>query len=108
MPKTEEQEHAIIAIVDNRFIHNSEPKTEVLGVVKFETTPAIVRRGYGLTLNLGNYESARIDVSIELPCYVEDIDRADEFACNWVGERIIAERESIRGTDKKSEEAPEF
>ena len=39
----------------------------------FATTPAIVQVKLGRTVNLGNYESARVDVSIELPCYREEV-----------------------------------
>jgi len=37
----------------------------------FETEPAIVRVNAGVTKNLGNYESLRVDVAISIPCYKE-------------------------------------
>lgn len=43
--------------------------------------PAHVTAKYGMTLNLGNYESARCDVSVTLPCFVEEID--DAFTEAW-------------------------
>lgn len=110
MAKTGGQEHAIIALIDNRFVKKGvdgkgESREEVVEVVQFKTTPAVVRRGMGLTLNLGNYESARLDVSIEVPCYLEDIENADAFARKWVEDRVVQEVESVRG---KSDDKPVF
>lgn len=96
----QEQERAIIALIDNRFVKGEDGSyEEVVEVVKFKTTPAVVKRGYGLTLNLGNYESARIDVSIEVPCYLEDADKADAWARKWVEDRVVQEVRSVRGED---------
>lgn len=44
----------------------------------FETEPAIVEGGMGMTINLGNYESLRIDVGVKMPCYKEEIAQAHE------------------------------
>lgn len=46
---------------------------ETIEVRPFVTDTARVRASRGVTLNLGNYESARIEVSIDLPCYKEEI-----------------------------------
>jgi len=92
-------EHATIAVVSNRFVREGD-SSEVVEVSKFETEPAKVTRGYGLTLNLGNYESARVDVSVTVPCYVEDIDKADKWAASWVQKRIEAEVSMIKHKDE--------
>lgn len=76
--------------------------SEVVEVSQFKTTPAIIHRGYGVTINQGNYESARVDVSVSLPCYVEDLEHADEYARQFVEKRIVEEIASVRG-DKKPE-----
>ena len=44
--------------------------------------------GGGRTLNLGNYESARVDVHITVPCEKNSLDAAYDFATTWVSERI--------------------
>lgn len=49
-------------------------KKKTLKVRRFKVEPAFVRVSSGTTKNLGNYESMRIDVSITLPCYAEEID----------------------------------
>jgi len=77
-------EEVAIAFIDGRFSHKGEDyktdaKEEVVFTHDFKGPVARVRRGYGLTMNLGNFESARFDVTLELPCYVEDIDAADSI-----------------------------
>jgi hypothetical protein len=71
-------------------------KDEEIAVRTFVSTPAMVEIGYGLTLNIGNYESARIDVRISLPCYPEEADGAFSFAKKWTEERIQTEVKAIR------------
>lgn len=73
-----------------------ENEEKELPVRRFETTPAHVRASYGLTVNLGNYESARCDVSVTLPCYTEEIEGA--FVEAWkIAKREIQEQvKSIR------------
>lgn len=53
-----------------------ESDRRVLEVRQFVTTPANVRVSVGQTINLGNYESHRLDVVVSLPCYREEIDTA--------------------------------
>jgi len=48
-------------------------RTEKLKVRKFLVEPAYVRVNAGMTKNMGNYESLRIDVSLTVPCYTEEI-----------------------------------
>ncbi len=52
-----------------------------LEVHTFEVEPAWVKASYGLTINLGNYESARCDAGVTLPSYVEEIE--DTFKEAW-------------------------
>jgi hypothetical protein len=73
-----------------------ETKDEEIAVRTFITNPAMVEIGYGLTLNIGNYESARIDVRISLPCYREETDDAFSFAKKWTEDRIQTEVKAIR------------
>lgn len=41
---------------------------------------ATVSSGYGLTLNMGNFESARLDAGITLPCYPDKQSIKETFA----------------------------
>lgn len=56
-----------------------------------EVPLAQVRAMAGLTLNMQNYESARVEVSVELPTYVEEVDSAIEHAYN-IATKVIAEK----------------
>lgn len=69
---------------------------ETLEVHEFVTEPARVGLEYGLTLNLGNYESARIAVSVSIPCYKEEMEGAYDAAARWVESKIAQEVQDIR------------
>lgn len=53
----------------------SRNRQERLKVRKFLSDPAYVRVNTGITKNMGNYESLRIDVSLSIPCYPEEVDQ---------------------------------
>lgn len=59
----------------------------------FSTAAARVRIGGSITKNLGNYNSARFEVSVEVPCYPEksEIDRAKKFASQLVDDYLTDE-----------------
>lgn len=69
---------------------------EFLKTRRFESAPAMVNVGFGLTLNLGNFESARIDVGIEIPCYPSEAEEAYNYAHDWVEKKINAEVARVR------------
>jgi len=70
--------------------------TEILAVRKFVTQPARVGVTFGLTVNLGNYESARVEVTLNTPCYAEEVDAAFEQAKEWVETRIKQEVAAVK------------
>lgn len=82
-------------IGSNRGQKTSSEAEDVIAIHKFETEPAKVSVDYALTVNLGNYESAKIGVSVTVPCYTEEIDQAYEFAQAWAEERLSKERDQI-------------
>lgn len=53
-------------------------KEQHIEVVAFEGPTAMVRFSGGSTINMGNYESVKIEVGIEMPCYPEEF--AEMFA----------------------------
>jgi hypothetical protein len=58
----------------------------------------------GLTLNLGSYQSARIDVSVRIPCSHGEIDQVYDFARAWVDKRLAKEQDIFQqanAPDKK-------
>lgn len=59
-------------------IDGSEVEDQETEIHKFTTDPAYVRVNAGVTKNMGSYESLRIDVSVSMPCYKEQVDRTYE------------------------------
>lgn len=92
----------VVAVVTRQYFEGKNPladaetKNELLEVRRFLTEPAKVSVSKGLTLNLGNYESARVEVSVVIPCYREELDAAYSFADKWVETRLGAEVSSVR------------
>jgi len=78
-------------------VGKGEPKTseEQLKTAVPET-PALVRVEYGMTINLGNFESARVTAGITMPCDPKDVDSIYEFCSHWVEERIDKEVKDIK------------
>lgn len=52
--------------------HEGKPSSFSIPVEKVPADPAYVSVGLGLTENLGNYESLRLDVRVTLPCGTSD------------------------------------
>lgn len=73
---------------------------EELEIVRFPpgTEPAFIRVNAGKTLNLGNYESLRIDVSVTLPCLPEDIEDTYERAAEFAFTKMLDEEAAWMGT----------
>ncbi len=91
-----------VAVIQRQYFEGKNPtsdldaKNEPVTVQCFVTEPAKVSVGMGLTLNLGNYESARIDVSLVVPCYREESNDAYNYARKWVEDRLAVEVKDIR------------
>lgn len=66
-------------------------------VHKFEVEPAYVRVNGGITKSTGNYESLRVDVSISVPCYVEDIQATYDRIADDVAFKLEDEVEKYMG-----------
>lgn len=63
----------------------SESKTLHPGV--FSNGMTITVEG-GRVLNLGNYETARVGVTLTVPCTKDTLEEAYDYATNWVSEKI--------------------
>lgn len=59
-----------------------------------------------MTLNLGNYESAKIGVFLSLPCPVDEIDATYDKASSWVSDRINAAVEEAKSGTPAAPVAP--
>lgn len=74
-------------------------KDRIIKIGVFKTEPAKVTVQKGLTINLGNYESARFTVGVELPCYVEEVKGLLVELNDLVEARVKQEVTDIRGAD---------
>lgn len=79
-----------------------ETDSDIIAVHQFVTAPAEVGATLGLTLSLGNYEFARIDVSCRVPCYKEEVSEAYDFAFNFAETRLQSEVAEFRRQQKKN------
>jgi 3-deoxy-D-arabino-heptulosonate 7-phosphate (DAHP) synthase len=90
------------AFVTRQFCSSGKPvgkpnqSEEILEVHQFAVEPASVKVEMGMTINLGNYESAKITVALIQPCYSEEKDAAYDYAKRWVEERTLKEAEEAR------------
>lgn len=67
-----------------------------------EDPPAHIRVGAGMTINLDNYESLRIDCAVTIPCNRERLQEAYEIASEFVAERISEEQVNWLGVADKT------
>jgi len=79
---------------------STEQNDSIMEVRRFLTEPAKVSFEAGLTLNIGNYESARVAVCVVLPCYTEEVDDAYQYAKDWVSDRLGKEVIEARNSKK--------
>ena len=88
--KTKDKEIAVRGriMVSRHYGGEEAMEFEDLEVQKFSVEPAFVQAKYGLTINLGNYESARIDAAVTLPTYVEEVEAAHNTAFELAENKI--------------------
>lgn len=63
---------------------------------EFVTEPTLLRVGFGVTENLGDFESLRVDISLTIPCYREELEDAAKFAEEWVSSRVMKDKEEFK------------
>lgn len=68
---------------------------EQIAVHRFVTTPMTIKVGVGLSINLGNFEFAKLSVEMTIPCYKEEAEEAYAFAQSWVEQKVTTERDLI-------------
>ena len=59
-----------------------------LEIRPFATTPAQVTVAGSRTVNLGNYESAKIHVAVTMPCYKEEVREVLDSVTRFVDEEL--------------------
>lgn len=73
--------------VSGKEIASSASETQTLNPGVFTNGMSITVEG-GRVMNLGNYETARVGVTITVPCNKETLDDAYAYATDWVSEKI--------------------
>lgn len=93
-------------ITVRRALYNMGNLTEVqrddqerVRVQLFETDPGFVTVGGGVTRNLGDFNSAKVEVRVSLPCYPEasEVERCYQVASATVDDMIRRELELVGG-----------
>lgn len=83
--------------------YEEQREVEVLQETFSEEDPAaFVRVGAGMTINLQNYESLRIDCAVTIPCKRGSLKEAYEIASDFVADRISEEQVNWLGTAEKT------
>lgn len=78
--------------------HEEDREVDVLSAAfSEEDPPAFVKVSAGLTINMGNFESLRIDCAVTLPCKRGDLEAAHQIASDFVADRISEEQTNWLG-----------
>lgn len=93
------------ARVERQFQGKTEGTDVNLDIHTFVTEPAKVFMDLAVTINLGNYESAKISVGISVPCYKEEVDAAYDYAKNWISDRLQQEVAEVNASKSKQGKA---
>jgi len=70
----------------------------------FDQPTAMVGVKGGLTINLGNYSSLRVDVSLTMPCYVTELEEVFAFTHGWVDEKLEGIHEGVQKSGMVTDE----
>ncbi len=90
-----------IAEVRKTVFGKEEVSSERIRIRPFVSNPASISVKAGVTINLGNYESGRVDVMLTMPCYPEEVDQIYNEVKEWVDSRITHERRTIEEAVKE-------
>lgn len=75
--------------------------SEVMETPCFVGPTATVSMNIGQTLNLGDYESCKVDIFMSVPCYLGEEDRALEHVRSFVQSKLVREVTEIKEARKK-------
>lgn len=88
---------------------DSASESEAIEVTKFLTTPAIVSVSVPVKI-VRNFQSIGLEVTVQLPCYKEEIDQGIELAYRIAKERVFREipaiQQSLAGVADSTPTAP--
>jgi hypothetical protein len=76
-------------------------KEEYLPTEKIEGDPAWVSVSAGGTINLGNYSSGKVNISITYPCEPSQVDQVFDKLKGWIDKRVGEEISELRESASK-------
>lgn len=83
--------------VTRTVLGKAQVKTEKIKVRPFITDTAYVSVKKGFTLSTGDYQSARVDIMVGMPCYVEEVGEVFKRVTEVVEKLIDREAAIIKG-----------
>jgi hypothetical protein len=86
--------------VTRTVLGKEDTTSDTISVRPFETNPASISVKAGATVNLGNYESARVDVMLSMPCYIEEIEEVYPKVKEWVDGKLAEEYQELKAAAK--------
>lgn len=81
---------------NGRVLTAEDATEEKLNVRRFHTFPANVGITESVTLNVGDYESCKIAVTLNVPCHIEEVEDAYDFAYRFVEDRVAKEVAEVK------------
>mgnify|MGYP000990962404 CR=1 FL=1 len=92
-PSGEGASEETVEVVSTSVTGQASPtvKQRTLSVRKFVTQPAYVGVSAGVTKETGSYEFLRVDITVNMPCYVEEVDRVSHEVAEYVAQRLDEE-----------------
>ena len=77
-------------------VRECEGDSELIEVPAFVGPTATVSADFGATVNLGDYNSGKVNVFVSVPCYLTQIDEAFKFASKKAKELLHVELDSLK------------
>lgn len=84
-------------VTRNGVVESSRDENTRIEVRPFITSTASVSVKYGATIPMADYASARVDVMITLPCYVEEVMEVYHDLRATVDKLVSAEMDKMQG-----------
>ena len=81
--------------VTKSYLGTSKEQRGTIEIRPFATEPAYLTVKKGVTLPVGEYQFARIDVSLSFPCYREEVNEVYKLANAWVEKKLDEETKVV-------------
>lgn len=78
--------------------------SEEIEIQVFEVEPAYARVGAGVTKKIREFESLRVDVGANIPCYREQLAEQMEVVAEFIAERLDIEVDKYLGEPTEEDE----